>query len=204
MKVQDVHEPFVDLKQQGNAYRAGMWAFMASEIMLFGVLFLCYTLCRCTYGSAFAVVGAETNKPLETLNTFVLLTSSLTMALAVQKKRPVGLLLVTAALGVVFIALKSTEWSSDIGHGYLPGSHFHWAKPGATPREAELFFFLYFVMTGIHMAHLSIAVFLLLTFTVLVLRGKEISQAVELGGLYWHFVDIVWVFLFPLFYLIPK
>jgi cytochrome c oxidase subunit 3 len=199
-----VHEPFVQLEQQRSAYRAGMWMFLASEVMLFGMLLLTYTLCRSTYPAAFQVVGAETEKVLETVNTVVLLTSSLTMVLAVKKEKPVLLLLITAALGVLFVVLKASEWASDIHKGYLPGSNFHWTKPGASPREAELFFYLYFMMTGIHMLHLSLGVCAILTLAFLTWRGRKLSQEIELGGLFWHFVDIVWVFLYPLFYLIPK
>ena len=203
MTVERVHEPYVDAKQQANAYRAAMWIFLASELMLFGVLFLSYALCRATYPNAFQVVGQETDKLLGTANTFVLLTSSLFMAVAVNRPRPVLLLLVTAGLGALFIFLKGYEWVGDIHKGLLPGGGFHWNKPGASPREAELFFYLYFVLTGIHMVHLSIGVTVALTLAFLSWRGKAIGQAVEMGGLYWHFVDVVWVFLYPLFYLIP-
>ena len=203
MTVERVHEPFVDERQQANAYRAGMWIFLASEMMLFAVLFLSYAICRWTYPEAFSVVGQETEKLLGTANTFVLLTSSLFMAMAVSRPRPVFLLLVTAALGVLFIGLKGYEWVGDIHKGYLPGGGFHWTKPGATTREAELFFYLYFVMTGIHMVHLTIGVGVASTLAFLSWRGRKIGQAVEMGGLYWHFVDVVWVFLYPLFYLIP-
>ena len=203
MSIELVHEPYVDAQQQANAYRAGMWIFLASELMLFGVLFLSYTICRWNYPDAFSVVGQETDKLLGTANTLVLLTSSLFMAMAVSRPRPVFLLLVTAALGSLFIFLKGYEWMSDIHKGYLPGSGFHWTKSGAAPRQAELFFYLYFVLTGIHMIHLSIGVLVASALAYLTWRGRQIGQAVEMGGLYWHFVDIVWVFLYPLFYLIP-
>jgi len=181
-----------------------MWVFLASELMLFGVLFVTYTICRCTYPDAFAMVGAETNKVLGTVNTLVLLTSSLTMAIAIQRPRPSKLLLITALLGALFVLIKASEWATDIHKGFLPGAGFHWTQPGATPREAELFFFLYFVMTGIHMVHLSIGVSVILLFAVLTWRGRKLKQEIEMVGLYWHFVDIVWVFLYPMFYLIPR
>lgn len=208
-----LHEQYEDLDQQRQSYNAGFWVFLASEVMFFGVLFLSYAICRIWFADAFRVVGQEPDQKMGTLNTLVLLTSSLTMALAVRAAKlrrefpMLLLLLATAVLGSVFLGIKFYEWWVDIQHYHLPGAAFQWTKPGATPREAEMFFFLYFAMTGVHALHLSIGVLVVLGTIVMYLLGhpsvRRAASPVEMLGLYWHFVDIVWVFLYPMFYLIP-
>jgi cytochrome c oxidase subunit 3 len=146
---------------------------------------------------------------LGTINTAVLLTSSLTMALAVhaaKKARPKTvslLLLVTMALGCCFLGIKAAEYTDHIQHHLLPGSGFMFSKvPDVAPPGAELFFCLYFVMTGIHAFHMLLGVSLLSWMTIRVRRGRLSPTAIEMSGLYWHFVDVIWIFLYPLFYLI--
>ena len=202
-------EQFDTLEQQEQVATAGMWVFLATEILFFGGLFLAYTVCRITYPHDFATASRHTNVMLGTMNTAVLLTSSFFMALAVQSAKlgkrsaVVAFLVGTIVLALVFLALKGIEYSEHISDGLFPGGSF---RKTLSPR-IELFFWLYFVMTGLHAVHVLIGVCVLSVIALMALRGKfskEYSNPVEVSGLYWHFVDIVWVFLYPLFYLIPK
>ncbi len=200
-------EQFNSLKQQEQASTVGMWIFLATEVLFFGGLFLAYTVLRTTYPHDFAVASHHANLLLGTVNTAVLLTSSLFMAFAVQsgklgqKGATAGFLALTIVLALVFLGLKGLEYSEHISHHLWPGRGF---DPSLSP-HVELFFWLYFVMTGLHAVHVFIGVCILSVITVMSLAGKfsrEYSNPVEVSGLYWHFVDIVWVFLYPLFYLI--
>jgi cytochrome c oxidase subunit 3 len=202
-----VGEPFDCLQHQEETATVGMWIFLSTEVIFFGGLFTAYTALRATYPHEFAVGSAHTNVLLGTLNTAVLLTSSFFMALAVQKAKAgerrslVRYLLATIALALVFLALKGLEYSQHISEGFLPGRSF---TKDVSPR-VELFFWLYFVMTGLHALHVTIGVGVLSVICGMAEAGKfsrDYSNPVEIGGLYWHFVDLVWVFLYPLFYLI--
>jgi cytochrome c oxidase subunit 3 len=201
-------EQFDDLEQQEQARISGMWVFLATEVLFFGGLFLAYVVFRTTYPREFALGSAHTNVLLGTLNTGILLTSSFTMALAVQRSetgnsRAATLpLLATVGLGVVFLGLKGLEYHEHIAHHLFPGE---FRKDLAKP--VELFFWLYFVMTGLHGLHVLIGVGLLSVMAVLAQRNRftELCHSpVRISGLYWHFVDIVWVFLYPLFYLVHR
>ena len=203
-----VHEQFDDIEQQRNAAQLGMWIFLATEVLFFGGLFLGYTVYRSLYPDTFAAASHHTEVVLGGTNTAVLLFSSALMALAVRaaefknRKQLVWLLLGTAFLGIVFMAIKGVEYHKDFVEYLVPGSHFEWHE--ANRSHAEIFFWLYFAMTGLHAIHVTVGIFVLLTLAVLAWLGKFTAgnyTPVEVAGLYWHFVDIVWVFLFPLMYL---
>jgi cytochrome c oxidase subunit 3 len=202
---------FDDLEQQRDAGEMGMWVFLSTEVLFFGGVLLAYTIYRTRYEDAFAAGSRELDLWLGTLNTAVLLTSSLTMALSVhaaQTRRRgllIALLTATLALGSAFIVIKGVEYQHKYAHGLMPlaGLPFHWEGPSAG--HVKLFFDLYFVLTGIHALHMLIGLAILIVLIGKAWRGGllgEFSAPVHVTGLYWHFVDIVWVFLFPLLYLI--
>jgi len=202
---------FDDLEQQHQSDELGMWLFLSTEIMFFGGAFLAYAIYRLQHEAAFAAASHELDLTLGTVNTAVLLCSSLTMALAVHaaqvshRKQLFWLLLATIALGSVFLGIKATEYYHKYEHGLMPLGNlpFQWDKPDSGP--AEMFFDLYFVMTGIHALHMIIGIAILAILAVAAHRGKllgDFHAPIHITGLYWHFVDIVWVFLFPLLYLI--
>lgn len=186
--------------------KLGMWLFLATEFFLFVGPLLLYYAYRYRYGSGFVSGSAELGRALGTINTVVLLTSSLTMALAVSavrkgmKKASATLLAATIALGLVFLFIKYIEWSAKIGHSIYPGSETLAAmEPGKV-----LFFGLYYLMTGIHGLHVLGGIVLLSVMLKMVMSGSVNSEEcapLENSGLYWHFVDIIWIYLFPLFYL---
>jgi cytochrome c oxidase subunit III len=189
----------------------GMWVFLASEVLFFSVLFFGYLVTRLHHPLGFAVGSRHTDLIVGSLNTAVLLTSSLTMALAGRSagggKRPTAALLAaTAALGVAFLALKALEYGHDIQHHLVPWRDFSLSS-AADAGGARLFFLLYFVMTGAHALHLLIGIFLVLMVMTAVARGRQSTRhakTVEITGLYWHLVDIVWIFLYPLLYLVSR
>ncbi|HXS52415.1 MAG TPA: cytochrome c oxidase subunit 3 [Usitatibacter sp.] len=199
----------VDVPWRRETASLGMWVFLATEVMFFGVLFLAYTHARIVDPQGFAAASRLTHEWLGTINTAVLLTSSLTMALAVRngwaghRTIVIRLLWATAALGLAFIVIKAIEYSLEWRDGLVPVLNFTYA--GANRRGVETFFFLYFLMTGVHAVHLTIGVLLV---AWLALRDRDPSRPVhrresaECIGLYWHFVDCVWIFLYPLIYLV--
>jgi len=202
---------FDDLEQQHQASWLGMWVFLASEIMFFGGMFLGYTIYRTAYPQAFADASNHLDVWLGTVNTAVLICSSFTMALAVraaQLGRPkpaILFLLLTIVLGAVFLAIKFTEYYAKFIEHLVPGGAF--VYDDALAAAAEIFFSFYFAMTGMHALHMLIGVGLLATLIVKTARGRfsaDYYTPVELIGLYWHFVDIVWIFLFPLLYLMGR
>ena len=202
---------FDDLPQQHDADELGMWLFLCTEVMFFGGLFLAYAIYRSQDEAAFAAASRELDLVLGTVNTAVLLCSSLTMALAVhaaqlrQRRQLVLLLAATLVLGTAFIVIKGVEYHHKYEHGLMPlgGLPFVWEGP--SPGHAEMFFDLYFLMTGVHALHMLIGLGVLLVLFVKANRGGllgDFSAPVHVSGLYWHFVDVVWVFLFPFLYLI--
>jgi cytochrome c oxidase subunit 3 len=209
---------FEDMEQQHSSANLGMWTFLATEVMFFGGLFAGFVVYRFTDPTAFAAACRELDIRLGTINTFVLLTSSLTMALAVhagQEGKPKGqvrFLLATMLLATVFLGIKSYEYYEEYHKNLVPGAHFSTAAltipAGATPfviKQMELFFVFYFFMTGLHAFHMIIGIGVMIWMAILASRGRftrEYHTPLELTGLYWHFVDMVWVFLFPLLYLI--
>ena len=207
----ELQHHFDSMEQQRDASALGMWVFLVTEILFFGGLFLAYTVYRAQYPRAFAEASRHLDITLGTLNTAVLIVSSLTMALAVysaalgRRKAIMGFLGATMALGATFLGVKAVEYTHKFHDHLVPGAGFRF--PGPDAKQAEIFFSLYFAMTGLHAAHMVIGLGLL---TVLVLQAKkgrygpEYYTPVEISGLYWHFVDIVWIFLFPLLYLIGR
>lgn len=197
---------FDTAEQQRHAATLGLWLFLATEVLFFGGLFFGYTVYRVFYPHAFREASSETLVACGAVNTAVLLISSFLVALAVRAssigtKRQVSLLLGGAALlGFAFLGIKAFEYATEIHEGLLPGAHFHFH--GAEPEHARIFFSFYFVMTGLHAAHVTIGIAALIYYALRHSRQNETS--VELVGLYWHFVDLVWVFLFPLLYLVGR
>ncbi len=212
--VPPVREPFDDADQQREAATLGMWVFLVTELLLFGGLFLSYTVLRHIYPDAFDMGSHKTDYWLGTINTGVLLTSSLTMALAVRavgarKRLPLVLfLLATFALGAVFMVLKFTEYHDDFTKHFFPGPAFDYgAFHGPQARYVPLFFTMYFFMTGLHAIHLTIGLSLVALMTLFALGGrfsspKSSATSIELTGLFWHLIDVVWIFLYPLLYLV--
>jgi cytochrome c oxidase subunit 3 len=202
---------FEDATQQREAATLGMWLFLATEVLFFGAMFLGYTVYRLKYPEIFRVASEHTLVLIGAINTGVLLLSSFTMVLAVRaaelKRRAplVRWLVVTAVLGMVFLGLKAFEYTHEIHDGLLPDSSFRFTE--ADPLVARMFFYLYFLMTGVHALHVTVGVVLLGIFALrafFTAQLERLSTAVDLLGLYWHFVDIVWVFLFPLIYLVGR
>ena len=201
---------FEDLEQQHEAASLGMWIFLATEVMFFGGLFAGYTLYRNLYLAGFSAGSHMLNVTVGAINTAVLICSSLTMALAVgaaqigKRSAQVAFLVMTIALGLAFIIIKLTlEWRHDFQEGFAPGLNFTFI--GLNAKSVELFFCFYFLMTGVHALHMVVGVGVLSVLLVQAWRGRfgpDRYNAVETAGLYWHFVDIVWIFLFPLLYLI--
>lgn len=261
-----VHHYFDDADQQREAHSLGMWSFLVTEVMMFGGLFFAYTLYRGMFHAAFAQGSRSLDTALGTGNTFVLLFSSLTMAMAVHsaqernRKALVGYLIATIILGASFLGIKAVEWTKDYNEGLVPVLSWHPEKwnegkgeaggqgmsPGQTadaPRVGEahgfhpdelrtdpsansdrempsaagqaaggaaanhvmMYFILYFCMAGLHAIHMIIGLAIVGTMTWMAHKGRFTNgndQPIEIIGLYWHFIDIVWVFLFPLLYLI--
>jgi cytochrome c oxidase subunit 3 len=204
-----VDAQYEDLAHQDRTGRFGMWVFIGSEVLFFGALFALYFGYRAHYPAAFAAASHHAKLVLGTANTYVLLTSSLSVALAVdavrhdRRRRALFLIALTVALALVFLALKLTEYAAHIEEGILPGRAFHVAAlPGPGPM---LYFTLYYAMTGLHALHVLVGIGLFSWVFVRVRRGAW-SPAGYLGldlvGLYWHFVDVVWLFLWPMFYLL--
>jgi cytochrome c oxidase subunit 3 len=207
----ELQHHFDTMDQQREASSFGMWVFLVTEILFFGGLFLAYTVYRHQYSRAFAEASRHLDITLGTFNTAVLIVSSLTMALAVfsaatgRRKAIVVFLVATMALGAVFLGVKAVEYSHKFHDHLVPGPSFHF--PGPDARPAEIFFSLYFTMTGLHAAHMIVGIGLLTTLVLQARKGRytpEYHTPVEVSGLYWHFVDIVWIFLFPLLYLIGR
>lgn len=189
----------------------GMWIFLAGEVLFFGALFTGYMVYRYMYPQVFAEASRHLDVVLGTTNTFILLTSSLTMALAVnaiqrgKHKTMLLFLVVTMILGIAFVIIKGSEYRHVIAENLFPGGNF--VYHGQQPQQAAMFFSLYFIMTGLHAVHMLIGILLLFILAVLGLRRRFTSEhyaPVELTGLFWHFVDIVWIFLFPLLYLVDR
>ena len=209
--VPQLGEQYDDLEQQRESANLGMWIFLATEIMLFGGLFLVYTVYRHAYPHAWAAASRETNMLIGTSNTVILLCSSLTMAMGVhaaqsgERKKTMLFLFLTMSLGLAFMALKGYEYYDDFQKHLVPGVNF--PMPDAFAHREGMFFVIYFFTTGLHALHLTIGI----TFVGIMLWkafrrrfSPENYTGVELTGLYWHLVDIIWVFLYPLLYLIGR
>ena len=203
---------FDTAEQQKDASTLGMWIFLVTEVMFFGGMFLAYTIYRSTYPTVFGLASSSLNATIGAINTAVLLCSSFTMVLAVRaaqlgKRDAIILFLIlTLLLGLVFLGVKAYEWNEKFEEHHVPGLHFH-LEGTEMQGQAQLFFSLYFAMTGLHAAHMVVGAGILSWLIFATARGKfsaDYMTPVDIAGLYWHFVDIIWIFLFPLLYLIDR
>jgi cytochrome c oxidase subunit 3 len=200
---------FTDLEQQSDSAKLGMWLFLLTEILLFGGVFVAYAIYRAWYPETFQNANEFLDVRLGTINTVVLIVSSLTMALAIRdiqlNKRKASMinLMVTIALAAVFLVIKYFEYSHKIHEGMLPGKFYFF--DGVAGTNPHVFFSIYFLLTGIHGLHIIIGMSLI-TWMLIKLRQGHFSSEyyvpIECVGLYWHLVDLIWIFLFPLLYLI--
>jgi cytochrome c oxidase subunit 3 len=202
---------FDTLEQQHEASTLGMWLFLVTEVLFFGGLFTCYLIYRVWYPEAWSEGSLDLDIVLGGINTVVLIGSSLTMALAVRAaqtglpKATVSWLLATMALGLTFLVIKFFEYEHKFELNHVPGANF--VYPGPHAGQVEIFFSLYFAMTGLHALHMVIGFGLLSAIAWMAHKRRfspEWYTPVEMSGLYWHFVDIVWIFLFPLLYLVDR
>jgi cytochrome c oxidase subunit 3 len=202
---------FENLEEQREAATLGMWCFLVTEVLFFGGLFLTYTLYRAWYPDAFAAASHEMLIWAGTINTVVLITSSLTMALAVHaaqtgnRRALLGFLVATMVLGVAFLGIKAFEYRTGFLEGHFPGPGFRFEAKYF--QHAQIFFSLYYLMTALHAVHMIIGLGIMGVMLWMSWRGTinaDYYNPIEISGLYWHFVDIVWIFLFPLLYLIGR
>jgi cytochrome c oxidase subunit 3 len=208
----ELREQFETPSQQKEASTLGMWIFLVTEVMFFGGMFLAYTVYRSAYPAVFSQASNTLNVYIGAANTAVLLCSSFTMVMAVHsaqigsRRALIIFLILTMLLGGVFLGVKAYEWNEKFQEHHVPGPSFHMEKT-EEQGKAQLFFSLYFAMTGLHALHMVIGEGLLL-FLLLQAYARKYGTTyytpVDVGGLYWHFVDIVWIFLFPLLYLIGR
>lgn len=201
---------FANADVQFNSNKMGIWLFLVTEILLFGGLFCAFAIFRSWYFTGFVEAHHHLDKVMGGVNTIVLICSSLTMALAVRagqmsnKKMVSVLLAITLACAATFLVVKYFEYSHKFHDGLLPGAHFT-AEGFKAPREAGIFFAVYFMMTGIHGFHVLIGMGLITWVLIRNLRGEFSSRyysPIEGVGLYWHLVDLIWIYLFPLLYLV--
>ncbi len=204
-----VAEQFENAEQQFEASHLGMWIFLATEVLFFGGLFLAYIVYRHFYFNEFVAASKRTEVLFGTINSIILLTSSLTMALAVHaakenyRRQISRWLYVTLFLGVAFLAVKGLEYHDDIANKLIPGAHF----TTDLPPQSQIFFWLYWTMTGLHAIHVIVGLGVLSVMTLFARKGKfsaNYNTPLTLAGLYWHFVDIVWLFLFALLYVVSR
>lgn len=204
----ELREQFSTPGQQRQTATIGMWIFLMTEVMLFGGLFTAYTVYRLSNPQAFDLGSAHMEITLGAINTAVLICSSFTMALAVysaeigNQRRLALFLVATMIIGAIFLAIKFTEYYLHYRDHKVPAFWFEYQ--GAYAAKVQMFFVFYFIMTGLHALHMTIGIGML---TVLLFRtiigtfSAEYHTAIDLGGLYWHFIDIVWVFLYAIFYI---
>ncbi|MBI4411900.1 MAG: cytochrome c oxidase subunit 3 family protein [Deltaproteobacteria bacterium] len=204
-----VPDHFHSAEQAFESSKLGLWLFLVTEILLFGGLFVIYIIYRAMYPDMFHEASRHLNRTLGFINTLVLICSSFTMAMAVNKtqndrsNRANQYLLLTLMFAATFMVIKYFEYTHKFHEGLLPGAHFSFAE--ITHPKADLFFSLYFMMTGLHGIHVLVGIGLILWVLVRSNRGdfgSRYSTPVELTGIYWHLVDLIWIYLFPLLYLI--
>ena len=216
----ELRHHFETVEQQRNAASLGMWLFLGTEIMFFGGMFCAYLIYRMNYFNEFAAGSRSLDVWLGTINTMVLICSSLTVALGVRAaqmgKRTllVILLLTTIIFGFAFLGIKGIEWYDKYKEHHIPGTSFSaddlvrdYPQIHIDQSHEQLYFSLYFAMTGLHALHMVIGVGIFAFLTFHAWKGRYTPNyytPVEIGGLYWHFVDIVWIYLFPLLYLIDR
>ncbi len=209
MQASPLAHHFENLEKQTHAARLGMWLFLATEVLLFTALFAAYSVYRFLYQDTFAEASRSIETWIGLVNTLVLVTSSFTVAMGLNEatkgngKRSALFFAASVGLGLVFLGFKVLEYSHHFQEGQLPGRYYTFEGvqgPGAT-----IYFSLYFLITGLHGIHVIIGMTVLTVVGVLSWRGKftpEYHAPVELAGLYWHLVDLIWIFVFPLIYLI--
>ena len=212
-----LEEHYANLEQQNDTAALGMWLFLATEVMFFGALFTALVVYHVLYPAAFELASSRLNWQIGTINTFVLLISSLMMALGVycvrtgRQRGLVWFLIATAALGSLFLALKAYEYYDDWQRGLVLGSRFdegRWIEAGLSRGDVphvQLFLLLYWTMTGAHAVHMVIGIIVVLVIAVLAHQSQfdlHYYGPVEVTGLYWHFIDIIWIFLLPMLYLL--
>ena len=216
----ELRHHFADMEQQREASSLGMWLFLATEVMFFGGMFCAYLIYRLWYFPEFAAASQSLDITLGTVNTAVLICSSLTVVLAVRaaqlgkRHEQVVYLALTLVLGLAFLGIKGIEWTSKFKEHHIPGASFHFegTVPGhpdhpIDQQHAQIFFSLYFAMTGMHALHMVIGVGIFSYLLYQAWKGRytpEYHTPLENSGLYWHFVDIIWIYLFPLLYLIDR
>lgn len=193
--------------RDAEASKLGMWLFLFTELLLFGGLFIVYFIYRAMNGEAFLLASYELNVTMGTVNTIVLLTSSMTIAMSItalqkgKKQLSINLMIVTILSALTFMVIKYFEWSAKIHHGLFPGQELY----NALPPGESLYFFLYFFMTGLHALHVVVGAIFIAVVINKVKKDQVTGERVSLlenSGLYWHLVDVIWIYLFPLFYLI--
>jgi cytochrome c oxidase subunit III len=198
---------FVSVRHRDETAELGIWVFLATEVLLFGGLILAYFVYRHAYAQAFLTASQHTDILIGTANTAVLLTSSFCVACAVDALKAnarrvcVAFLMAAIILGLLFIGLKAVEYAKDYQEHLIPGIDFAFAEPMAN--GVQLFFVFYFVATAVHALHMLVGIGVLATFTILLRRSSSTRRraALHSAALYWHFVDVIWVFLFALIYL---
>jgi cytochrome c oxidase subunit 3 len=210
---------FEDRQQQLEASTLAMWIFLATEVLFFGTMFTAYAVYRSQFPEEFGRASKHLKTMAGAINTAVLICSSLTMALAVfsahtsRRRLLIGCLIATLALGTVFLGIKAWEWYAEYQEALVPGLRFDtavWTHADASggpvdPHRVQMFFVFYFILTGLHALHMIIGLGLLLVLLYFSIRGHYSANyytPVEVTGLYWHFVDIVWIFILPLLYLV--
>lgn len=200
-----LHEQFEALGQQHEADTLGMWVFLGTEILFFGGLIASYLIYRSLYAPAFHIGSGRLDILSGAAMTLTLVASSFTMALSVHaaenglRRRLTACLAITLLLGLVFLSLKGYEYHHLYQEHLVPGGGFRYEGP--YPREVQLFMFYYFALTGLHALHMIIGVVMIVFLITYAVRDTYRNYTAEVCGLYWHFVDIVWLFLFPLLYL---
>jgi cytochrome c oxidase subunit III len=203
---------FDDAEQQFEASSLGMWVFLLTEVMFFGGMFTGYIVYRTAYPDAWRLGSNTLDVVLGGVNTGILIASSLTMALAVHysqlgnRKLLILFLILTILFGSVFLGVKAVEYHDKFVEHHVPGPSFHFEGDEA-PRSVQLFFSFYFAMTGMHALHMIIGIGILLALIYQASKGRytaEYFNPIEMFGLYWHFVDIIWIFLYPLLYLVGR
>jgi cytochrome c oxidase subunit III len=212
-----LEEQYASLSHQSETAAFGMWVFLATEVMFFGTLFLAVGAYWCLAPEVIERASLELNWKIGALNTLVLLVSSLMMVLAIHssqlnhQSQAYRYLLLTAGLGICFLGFKACEYYIDYRENLIPGFKFNdaeWIARGVTASQigyVKIFLFLYWTMTGFHAVHVTIGIIAVIVMAVLTKRGHfsaEYYSPLDVTGLYWHFVDVVWIFLFPTLYLL--
>jgi cytochrome c oxidase subunit III len=216
----ELRHHFATVEQQRDASSLGMWLFLGTEIMFFGGMFCAYLIYRLNYYNEFAAGSRSLDIVLGTVNTIVLICSSLTVALGVRaaqmgkRKLLIVLLILTIIFGIAFLGIKGVEWYAKYTEHHIPGSTFNasdlmhdYPQLHIDAAHEQLYFSLYFALTGLHALHMIIGVGIFSVLLFYSWQGRftpEYYTPVEIGGLYWHFVDIIWIYLFPLLYLIDR